>query len=250
MRSSSSAWRPPRRSGSRSTRSWRPRWPARRRSASMGAPLKRRSRGAGDSAEHGQHRAHVRMRGRAAAPRGADGVSADGKAACPCGLRLLGRGGCCALGLASKRFWRRTAPRSCTCSPARRSGSLADASYGEGAFLLFGRESRGLPLGLIEALAPRCVRIPMRTGLRSLNLSNAVAVGRLRGVAPAGLAGAFVRRRRPAPAEAARASGARRSRPGIRCLPELPECLRVAGAARARGRLEGRLGRSRARFAV
>ena len=54
--------------------------------------------------------------------------------------------------------------------------SLADASYGEGAFLLFGRESRGLPLGLIEALAPRCVRIPMRTGLRSLNLSNAVAV--------------------------------------------------------------------------
>ena len=31
-------------------------------------------------------------------------------------------------------------------------------------------------LGLIEAYANRCVRIPMREGLRSLNLSNAVAV--------------------------------------------------------------------------
>ena len=49
-------------------------------------------------------------------------------------------------------------------------------AYGEGSFLVFGRESRGLPLGLIEAYANRCVRIPMREGLRSLNLSNAVAV--------------------------------------------------------------------------
>lgn len=44
------------------------------------------------------------------------------------------------------------------------------------AFLVFGRESRGLGLGIIEAHAGRCVRIPMREGLRSLNLSNAVAV--------------------------------------------------------------------------
>ncbi len=34
----------------------------------------------------------------------------------------------------------------------------------------------GPALGLIEAHASRCVRIPMREGLRSLNLSNAVAV--------------------------------------------------------------------------
>ena len=54
--------------------------------------------------------------------------------------------------------------------------SFAEVSYGPGAFLVFGRESRGLPLGLIEAHANRCVRIPMREGLRSLNLSNAVAV--------------------------------------------------------------------------
>lgn len=51
-----------------------------------------------------------------------------------------------------------------------------EAAYGPDAFLLFGRESRGLPLGIIERFAARCARIPMREGLRSLNLSNAVAV--------------------------------------------------------------------------
>ncbi len=54
--------------------------------------------------------------------------------------------------------------------------SFAEVSYGPGAFLVFGRESRGLGLGIIEAHADRCVRIPMREGLRSLNLSNAAAV--------------------------------------------------------------------------
>ncbi len=54
--------------------------------------------------------------------------------------------------------------------------SFADVSYGEGAFLVFGRESRGLDRDLIDAHAARCVRIPMRAGLRSLNLSNAVAI--------------------------------------------------------------------------
>ena len=51
-----------------------------------------------------------------------------------------------------------------------------DASYGPGAFLIFGRESRGLDLRFIEQYANRCVRIPMREGLRSLNLSNAAAI--------------------------------------------------------------------------
>ena len=56
------------------------------------------------------------------------------------------------------------------------SRSFADAAYGEGAYLVFGRESRGLDRELIDERAERCVRIPMRDGLRSLNLSNAVAV--------------------------------------------------------------------------
>lgn len=55
--------------------------------------------------------------------------------------------------------------------------SYADAAYGEDAFLVFGRESRGLDPAILERFADRCVRIPMRNGMRSLNLSNAVAIG-------------------------------------------------------------------------
>lgn len=51
-----------------------------------------------------------------------------------------------------------------------------DARYGEGAFLLFGRESAGIDPAILDRFADRCVRIPMREGLRSLNLSNAVAI--------------------------------------------------------------------------
>lgn len=54
--------------------------------------------------------------------------------------------------------------------------SFADASYGPDAFLMFGRESRGLDPGILERFEGRCVRIPMREGMRSLNLSNAVAI--------------------------------------------------------------------------
>ena len=42
---------------------------------------------------------------------------------------------------------------------------------------MFGKETRGLPEALIEAHLDRAVRIPMRENLRSLNLSNSVAVG-------------------------------------------------------------------------
>lgn len=43
-------------------------------------------------------------------------------------------------------------------------------------YLVFGREDRGLPESLLYANPESCVRIPMRTDLRSLNLSNSVAI--------------------------------------------------------------------------
>ena len=53
----------------------------------------------------------------------------------------------------------------------------AEAAFSEGDALLFGPETRGLPAALLDALPPaRRLRIPMRPGNRSLNLSNAVAV--------------------------------------------------------------------------
>ncbi|MBR5260468.1 MAG: tRNA (cytidine(34)-2'-O)-methyltransferase [Eggerthellaceae bacterium] len=57
------------------------------------------------------------------------------------------------------------------------SRGFTEVSYGDEAFLVFGRESRGLDPAIIERFLDRCVRIPMRDGMRSLNLSNAVALG-------------------------------------------------------------------------
>ncbi|MDO4182955.1 MAG: tRNA (cytidine(34)-2'-O)-methyltransferase [Coriobacteriia bacterium] len=56
------------------------------------------------------------------------------------------------------------------------SRSYAEVRYGADAYLLFGRESRGIDPAWLEAYAALCVRIPMREGLRSLNLSNSVAI--------------------------------------------------------------------------
>lgn len=52
----------------------------------------------------------------------------------------------------------------------------SEASYPDGAWLLFGREDRGLPEELLFQHPEACLRIPMLPGLRSLNLSNSVAV--------------------------------------------------------------------------
>lgn len=54
--------------------------------------------------------------------------------------------------------------------------AYTEASYQSQDFLVFGRETRGLPEGLLERAWDRCVRIPMVPGARSLNLSNSVAV--------------------------------------------------------------------------
>jgi len=49
-------------------------------------------------------------------------------------------------------------------------------AYDADAFLVFGKETAGLPEGLLRENLERCLRIPMREQARSLNLSNAVAV--------------------------------------------------------------------------
>ena len=51
-----------------------------------------------------------------------------------------------------------------------------DVSYPERVFLMFGKETRGLPEAVLQKNPDQCVRIPMRENLRSLNLSNAVAI--------------------------------------------------------------------------
>ena len=50
------------------------------------------------------------------------------------------------------------------------------AQFREGCWLMFGKETAGLPGDLREQWYDRCVRIPMRPDARSLNLANSVAV--------------------------------------------------------------------------
>jgi len=59
----------------------------------------------------------------------------------------------------------------------RGASSPFEVRFAKGDVLLFGPESRGLPLGVLDSLpAGQRLRLPMRAGSRSLNLSNAVAV--------------------------------------------------------------------------
>jgi tRNA (cytidine/uridine-2'-O-)-methyltransferase len=59
----------------------------------------------------------------------------------------------------------------------RGTNSPFDVTFQAGDWLVFGSETKGLPDGVRTFFAPpQCLRLPMRKGQRSLNLSNAVAV--------------------------------------------------------------------------
>jgi tRNA (cytidine/uridine-2'-O-)-methyltransferase len=59
----------------------------------------------------------------------------------------------------------------------RGSGSVSDAHFEAGDWLVFGSETQGLPEALRDSCAPaQRLRLPMLPGQRSLNLSNAVAI--------------------------------------------------------------------------
>ncbi len=67
-------------------------------------------------------------------------------------------------------------PRVFACT-TKASQAHSTPDYQAGDAFLFGPESRGLPLAVIESLPPaQRIRIPMQASSRSLNLSNATAV--------------------------------------------------------------------------
>ncbi|CAH0117838.1 MULTISPECIES: tRNA (uridine(34)/cytosine(34)/5-carboxymethylaminomethyluridine(34)-2'-O)-methyltransferase TrmL [unclassified Paenibacillus] len=51
-----------------------------------------------------------------------------------------------------------------------------DFQFQDGDFLVFGKETKGLPMELITANAETCMKIPMTDKVRSLNLSNSAAI--------------------------------------------------------------------------
>ncbi|NLI89653.1 MAG: tRNA (cytidine(34)-2'-O)-methyltransferase [Epulopiscium sp.] len=48
--------------------------------------------------------------------------------------------------------------------------------YDEDCFIMFGKETAGIPEEILKDNADFCIRIPMREDIRSLNLSNSVAI--------------------------------------------------------------------------
>ena len=49
-------------------------------------------------------------------------------------------------------------------------------AFQENDYLIFGKETAGLPENLLKDHLDRCIRIPMQEQTRSLNLSNSVAI--------------------------------------------------------------------------
>ncbi|HMM85406.1 MAG: tRNA (cytidine(34)-2'-O)-methyltransferase [Gammaproteobacteria bacterium] len=71
----------------------------------------------------------------------------------------------------------RPPPARCFAFTTRATRRFDSVDWRAGDWLVFGREDAGLPDALLETFAePQRLRLPMRAGQRSLNLSNAAAV--------------------------------------------------------------------------
>lgn len=58
----------------------------------------------------------------------------------------------------------------------RANKNYSDVEYKLGDFIVFGKETAGLPVELLEKNWENSIRIPVRENIRSLNLSNAAAI--------------------------------------------------------------------------
>ena len=54
--------------------------------------------------------------------------------------------------------------------------TYADVTYEEDAYIMFGKESAGIPEEILVEHPEECIRIPMFGEIRSLNLANSVAI--------------------------------------------------------------------------
>ena len=62
------------------------------------------------------------------------------------------------------------------CLSTKAPRCYTQAEFQDGCYLFFGKETKGLPEDFLEAHRESCIRIPMRSVARSLNLSNSVAI--------------------------------------------------------------------------
>lgn len=74
-----------------------------------------------------------------------------------------------------KDFFKNTSGTYYYCSTKAKK-YYTEVEYHDNCYLLFGKETKGLPEPLIFDNPENAIKIPMRDGLRSLNLSNAVSI--------------------------------------------------------------------------
>ena len=73
-------------------------------------------------------------------------------------------------------FFARNQVNEMWCLSTKAPRSYVEAQFHDDCYLFFGKETKGLPEEFLEQHADACIRIPMRSDARSLNLSNAVAI--------------------------------------------------------------------------
>lgn len=67
--------------------------------------------------------------------------------------------------------------------------NYTDVRYEEDAFIMFGKESSGIPEDILYGNKENCIRIPMGHDIRSLNIANSVAIILFEGLRQQGFTG-------------------------------------------------------------
>lgn len=73
-------------------------------------------------------------------------------------------------------FFARNDVKQMWCLSTKAPRAYTQAEFSDDCYLFFGKETKGLPEAFLDAHYDSCIRIPMRSETRSLNLSNAVAI--------------------------------------------------------------------------
>ena len=73
-------------------------------------------------------------------------------------------------------FYEKTAGGSYFYFSTKAPRCYTDIEYPDECYLIFGKESHGIPEEILKKNLDKCVRIPMLENLRSLNLSNSAAI--------------------------------------------------------------------------
>ena len=76
-----------------------------------------------------------------------------------------------------EEFYQQNPEAECWYFSSKVSRNFNEASYSGDCYLMFGKETQGLPKQLLDQHTEHTVRIPMQAKQRCLNLSNAVCVG-------------------------------------------------------------------------